>query len=62
MGGRGGRDLRLSEAEAAIAATFSLSGRSRFMDILRRNPHLPVLMGGVVVFGVGDLVSFPGWV
>lgn len=60
MGGRGGRDLRLSEAEVAMAVTFSLSGRSRFIDILRRNPHLPVFVGAAVVLGAEDLTSFPG--
>lgn len=43
----GGSDFRLAEAEAASVAfsTFSdLSPLSRFIDILRKNPHLPVLV------------------
>lgn len=62
MGGRGGRDLTLSEAEVAMAVIFSLSDRSRFIDILRRNPHLPAFAGAAVVLGAEDLTSFPGWI
>lgn len=40
----GGSECRLADAEAAIEVFSALSDLRRFMDILRRKPHLPVFV------------------
>ena len=42
----GGKDLRFAEADATMVL---FSGFNRFIDILRRNPHLPDLVDVLVV-------------